>query len=116
MCGVSVRYADIVVEPASEPDESLATIAPEIIVEVLSPSTTSTDLEVKRDEYLKIAKLQAYIVASQDEPAMMIWERQADGAFPSEPREVEGATAKLSLHACGQTLELDFAQIYADLS
>jgi Uma2 family endonuclease len=114
--GGSIRYPDVCVEPASEPDDSVATDVPVVLVEVLSSSTTQVDLADKRDEYLKIQTLQAYIVASQDEPAMVIWQRQTDGSFPNEPRELQGIETRLDFTACGQTLALDFAQIYADLS
>jgi Uma2 family endonuclease len=113
--GASVRYPDVSVEPATEPGDSLATRVPVIIVEVLSPSTSADDLDGKRAEYVKISTLGAYIVASQSEPAMQIWERQTDGSFPNEPREVEGADAQLVFSACGAQLTLEFADIYRDL-
>ena len=46
--GTSERYPDVVVEPASEPLDSLETECPAIIVEVLSPSTTATTDEVQK--------------------------------------------------------------------
>jgi Uma2 family endonuclease len=47
-------------------------IWPALIVEVLSPSTTGIDLNTKPGEYLSIATLDAYIVASQTEASVLI--------------------------------------------
>ena len=41
----SVRFADVVVEPASEPGNSVSTLRPAVIVEVLSPSSLDRDLD-----------------------------------------------------------------------
>ncbi len=95
--GTSARYPDIVVEPATEPGDSLSTAQPVLIVEVLSPSTTATDLNAKVAEYLSISSLDAYIVASQSEPALLVWQRGGDGNFPAEPFEVEGLDRSCAL-------------------
>jgi len=44
----SIRYPDVVVEPAVEPGDSLSTRRPVLIAEVLSPSTSAADLDEKR--------------------------------------------------------------------
>jgi Uma2 family endonuclease len=85
--GTSIRYPDVVVEPVGAPRKSLSTLVPALVFEVLSPSTTSIDLDVKPAEYLALASLQAYVVASQDEAACLVWLRAADGRFPTEPVE-----------------------------
>lgn len=103
----TVRYADIVVEPADEPRGSLATMRPALIVEVLSPSTSAADLDQKPAEYLALASLDAYVIASQDEAAMLVYERGADGTFPARPREIEGAGEIISLK--GRAFDLTFA-------
>jgi Uma2 family endonuclease len=84
---VTVRYGDVVVEPANAAPTSLSTLHPALIVEVLSPSTIRMDLDVKPLEYLELPTLQAYIVASQTEPACLAWIRDQDGRFPATPRE-----------------------------
>jgi hypothetical protein len=48
---------------------------------------------VKAHEYLGLASMQVYIVASQDEPVCLVWLRGKDGAFPAEPLEFKGAAA-----------------------
>ena len=110
--GESSRYPDVVLEPASEPLDSLATERPAIIVEVLSASTTATDLNTKPDEYLAIPTLDAYVVASQDEAAMLVWERGADGRFPETGREVSGMDQSIAIKGRGLSVTLEFAVIY----
>ncbi|MGE3918918.1 MAG: Uma2 family endonuclease [Hyphomicrobiaceae bacterium] len=91
----TVRYADVVVEPVGGDSDSLAATAPSLIVEVLSRTSSDRDLNEKPDEYLQLATLQAYIVASQDEPACLVWVRQPDGTFPAEPTEITGTTSTI---------------------
>jgi Uma2 family endonuclease len=112
----TIRYPELVVEPADEPRKSLATLRPRIIVEVLSRSSTVTDLEEKPTEYLTLTSLEAYIVASQDEAACLVWARGPDGTFPSEPVEFAGADAVLQLSCGGQNLNVRFADIYRGFS
>jgi Uma2 family endonuclease len=105
----SVRYPDVVVEPVGGNAESLATLEPVLVVEVLSPSTTSTDLNIKPGEYLSSASLQAYIVASQSEPACLVWVRGPNRTFPSEPVELD-ATGVIEIGLLG--LRIAVADIY----
>lgn len=83
----TVRYADVIVYPTGGDGRSRWTTAPAVIVEVLSPSTVRTDLDIKPAEYLALASLQAYVVASQTEPVCLVWIRAADGRFPDQPVE-----------------------------
>lgn len=110
--GASIRYPDIVVEPADEPGDSLATARPVLIVEVLSPSSSASDLDVKPGEYLGIASLDAYIVVSQTEIACLLWARGADGSFPREPREIAGADAMVELSCRAGTFRLPLGAVY----
>ena len=108
----TIRYPEFVVEPADEPAKSLWTNRPSLIVEVLSPSSTFTDLDVKPGEYTSLASLETYIVASQDEPACLVWARGADGRFPAEPNEVEGREKIVTVRCGGQDIRLPLATIY----
>jgi Uma2 family endonuclease len=112
----AIRYPDVVVEPADEPGKSRTTSRPALIVEVLSPSTTATDLDVKPAEYLAVPTLDVYVIASQDEPAMLVYERAADGTFPTEPKEVTGASAELQIKARNLSVTLRLASIYDGLT
>jgi Uma2 family endonuclease len=110
--GTSGRFADVVVEPASEPEDSLKTPNPAVIVEVLSPSTSAIDLNAKVAEYLQLAALDVYIVASQNEPAMQVWQRGLDGIFPAEPVEYDGIDKTLTITGRKFKISLQFAEIY----
>lgn len=108
---VTIRYPEVVVEPVGDAPASLSTLSPMVIVEVLSPSTTATDLDVKPSEYLSLSSLDAYVVASQDEAAVLVYERGADGFFADEPREVCGPDT-LAIQGRHFTIRLDLAEIY----
>ncbi len=113
---VTIRYPEIVLEPAGEPPKSLSTLQPALIVEVLSPSSVYDDLDVKPGEYMSLASLDAYIVASQDEPALLVWARGTDGSFPSQPREVRGHEQVVSISGRGFAVSLPLATIYRDIA
>jgi Uma2 family endonuclease len=95
--GDTVRYADVVVEAPGAAPDSLATTAPVLIVEVLSPSSEERDLGQKPDEYLALPSLQGYIVAHQDEARCFVWIRKRDGSFSPEPATVEGMEAAIEV-------------------
>jgi len=108
----TVRFPDIVVLPASDPSTSRWTQAPALIVEVLSPSTTSLDLDEKPTEYMNVDTLAAYVVASQTEAACLAWVRGSNGTFPARPCEyTTGQT--IAIPALGIAIEV--AAIYAEL-
>jgi Uma2 family endonuclease len=106
----TIRYADVLIESATEPGDSLVTATPALIVEVLSPSSMARDLDAKPTEYLGLATLQAYIVASQDEAACLIWLRDANGHFPAVPTELRGGAIMLRVPTLGVAIKL--SQVY----
>lgn len=105
--GSSIRYPDVIVEAAGKPNTELTTFEPTLLVEVLSPSSAATDLNIKPQEYLTLDSLEVYIVASQDEPICWVWQRAgADRAFPKVPEEFAGRDKAMSLAAFGIALPL----------
>ena len=106
----TVRFPDVVVEPIGAPADSLSTDKPALLVEVLSPSSGDRDLTTKPDEYMRIAELQIYIVASQSAPECLVWLRGSDGAFPSDGVLVSGRDQVISVPALGLTIPL--AEVY----
>lgn len=108
--GDTVRYADTVVEKLGAPADSLATEAPWLIVEVLSPSSEERDLATKPVEYLGLQSLQAYIVARHDEPLCYVWLRNANGAFAPAPLVVKGRDQSMQISALSATIDL--AEVY----
>ena len=110
--GTSCRYPDVVTEPADEPLDSLETKRPSVIIEVLSPSSAGVDLNTKPGEYFSLASLDAYIVASQSEPAMLVWVRDADGQFPESGQEISGMDQSISVKGRALAFTLVLRDIY----
>jgi Uma2 family endonuclease len=108
--GDEIRYPDVVVEKREDDGSDLSTNRPVILVEVLSPSSAGTDFTEKLAEYTSLPSLEAYIVASQDEPICWLWQRGADGAFPRLPEEIKGRDAAIALSA--RAISLPLAEIY----
>jgi Uma2 family endonuclease len=64
----------------SDPSGDTAT-NPQLIVEVLSPSTEAYDRGEKFSRYRQIDSLQEYVLVSQSSPRIEVFLRQADGAW-----------------------------------
>ena len=108
--GDDIRYPDVVVESMSGDGNAYVAGRPVVLIEVLSPSSTGTDMTVKLAEYTSLPSLEAYIVASQDEPICWVWQREESGEFPRKPAEVKGREASIVL--TGRGIELPLAEIY----
>ena len=109
--GPDIRYPDVMVELASLDGAALLTASPVVLVEVLSPSSIATDMTIKLAEYTSLPTLEAYIVASQEEPICWVWQRAGENrVFPSNPAEIKGRDAVIELAALGNSLPL--AEIY----
>jgi Uma2 family endonuclease len=106
----SVRFPDVLIERTGQDGKGLATSEPVVLVEVLSPSSVVRDLKTKLGEYTTLPSLQAYVVASQDEPIMWIWQRNSDGAFPSDPLEAGSRMSILNVDHLGVSIPL--AELY----
>lgn len=109
--GSSVRFPDVLLERAGGDRKALRSAEPLVIVEVLSPSSKHLDEEVKRDEYLALESLQAYIVASQDAPRLSVWVRNEDGRFLPAPTILEGPDKTLRIPSLG--LEIRLSELYS---
>ena len=110
IAGVTTRYPDVVVRPIGAAPTALEIDNPVLLVEVLSPSSVTVDLVIKPREYLGIPSLEAYIVASQDEPRLTIWTRGTDRTFPARP--VELAEAKDEIRFEALAFEATLAELY----
>jgi Uma2 family endonuclease len=108
--GETVRYPDVLVEPVIAEAEGLTALQPALVVEVLSPSSEERDLNAKAAEYLAIASLQAYIVASQDEAMCLVWLRGDDGEFADEPLEFKGHKAVIRI--ASMSVEICLGDVY----
>jgi Uma2 family endonuclease len=60
--GDTVRFPDLLVEPAQTDGKAMRAKAPLFIAEILSPGTLHVDFGDKKREYLSLPTLQAYLV------------------------------------------------------
>ena len=105
-----VRSPDVFVSEPVTARKALAADHPLLLVEVLSPSSEGRDFTEKRDEYLAIGSLQAYLICSQDEPRIWIFARGLDGRWPDRPVMIEGRDSVIALSGLG--LALPMAVVY----
>ena len=98
-------YPDVVVACGGVPGKATKIDAPAVVVEVLSASTAGRDHGPKRWAYQRIPSLRHYVLIAQDEPAVEVASREADGTWRSVLlRGLEGA---LRLEALGVEIGLD---------
>ena len=109
----TLRYPDIVLDRVGGAGKDHTATQLAFLAEVLSPSSTATDLGDKVAEYLKIPTLIAYLVLSQDEPKAWLWVRR-NGTFALGPEIFAGNEAVLKIDALG--LELVLSEIYAGIT
>ena len=109
--GDDIRYPDVIVELFVDDGSSVSTTEPVLLVEVLSPSSVSRDMTEKLAEYTSLTALDAYIVASQDEPIVWLWQRLGeDRLFPAQPVEIRGRDKAIDLEAL--KISLPLAELY----
>jgi len=111
--GDSVRFPDVLVEPAQPDGKSLRAESPILIAEVLSPGSLHLDFGDKLREYLTLPTLDTYLVISPDEPRVWIWQR-TDGAFPKEPEIVEESDKHVGLPALA--IDIPLAELYRGIT
>ena len=107
-----IRYPDLLVKAVGGDGKALATAAPLLVAEILSPSSYANDFGPKALEYTAIPSLLHYLVVSQDEPRAWLWSR-TDGLFGGPEMHV-GADALLPL--TGFDLTLALAEIYRGIA
>jgi Uma2 family endonuclease len=83
-----------------------SSIAPVLLIEVLSPSSRGIDLRDKAAEYLQLPNLGAYLLLSQEEAKAWLWARAGD-AFPPTPSEIHGLDKVIRLEMPTLALPLD---------
>jgi Uma2 family endonuclease len=102
----SIRFPDVLVEPAQPDGKSLRAESPILIAEVLSPGTHHLDFGDKLREYLTLPSLDTYLIISPDEPRIWVWQR-TDGAFPKEPEIIEKRDQHVRLPALAIDIPID---------
>src|SRR4029453_17798173 len=109
----SVRFPDVLVEPAQTDGKSLEAKRPILIAEVLSPGTHHLDFGDKLREYLTLPSLDTYLIISPDEPRIWVWQR-TDDAFPKEPEIIEKRDQHVRLPALA--IDISVEDIYRGIT
>jgi len=112
-------YPDAMVVCQANPPGDSFQDQPVIIAEILSAATRRTDEGEKKDAYLTIATLSAYVLIETDRPRVVVHRRGADGAFAAEL--YEGMDSSIAFDDVGCTIKLselyervDFAAVAAE--
>ena len=103
-------YPDIAAlcgEPRFEDDQLDVLLNPDLIIEVLSPSTEAYDRGAKFDHYRSIETLQTYMLIAQDRAHVEQFERQESGWLLTVTKGLE-ASVRLEAISC----ELALADVY----
>ncbi len=100
-------YPDVSVVCRPNPPEDTFQDEPAVIVEVASPSTRRVDEGEKKDSYLTLPTLSAYIILEQDAAAAIVY-RRTDHGFERE--QYSGPEAVISLPEIEQ--ELPLSEVY----
>lgn len=103
-------YPDLLVTCEPNDREKYFKTSPNLIVEVLSNSTETTDKREKRLNYQSLESLQEYVLVSQDEIRVEIYRQDEQGNWTVETLGKDG---NLQLDSVGLTLTM--ADIYEDV-
>jgi Uma2 family endonuclease len=107
---LTYRLPDVSVEAFNNDELGLELVEPLLLVEVLSTSTSYTDQNEKRDEYLALASLKAYIICAQDSRRVWAYIRDAQGQWPNKPNELTAPEEQLVIETLG--LSIPLADLY----
>jgi len=102
-------YPDGMVVCQPNPADDTFQDNPVVVLEVLSEGIRRTDEGEKKDAYLTIPTLSAYLLVETDRPRVVVYRRAADGGFT--PEVYEGMPSSVSFDDIGCTLKL--ADLYA---
>jgi Uma2 family endonuclease len=109
--GVRFYYPDCtVVCEASDPD-AVYVDNPVVVVEVMSRSTRRIDEGEKREGYLSLPSLAAYVLVDSERVGVAVWRRRDDEFKPESFVEL---SASVSLPEIG--VELPLAEVYANVT
>ncbi|THF70055.1 Uma2 family endonuclease [Deinococcus sp. Arct2-2] len=96
-------YPDVMLVCSAERPDSHYETAPCLLVEIISPSTASTDRLAKHAAYTAIPSLQTYLIVEQQERRVYVYQR---GGSEWELSEQVGS-GDILLPCVGQSLSLD---------
>jgi Uma2 family endonuclease len=93
---------------APEDPANTTALNPTVLFEVLSRSTEGYDRGFKADNYRRIESLNCYVLVSQENAHVEVYERQAEGAWLL--REAKGLSTQVTIPSIEVTLPL--ADVY----
>ena len=103
-------YPDVLVTCEQNDNERYFKTSPNLIVEVLSNSTKTTDKREKRLNYQNIESLQEYVLVSQDEIKVEVYRKDIQGNWLMQ---ILGKDDELRLDSIDLTITM--AEIYEDV-
>lgn len=77
--GKTYRYPDVSVTKRAEITQTHAVTKPELLIEVTSENSSTTDHDAKVKEYTALPSLQYYLIVSQDEMLIEVFSRDEYG-------------------------------------
>ncbi len=113
----SYSYPDVSVvcgPPAFDPPGRRRVLTnPQVVVEVLSPSTAGLDRGDKFLDYIRLDSLQEYVLVDQARPRVNTFYRHPDGIWAVGP-SAEGMDAAVTFRSLGVSVPL--AEVYAGVT
>lgn len=103
-------YPDVVVTCNSQDQDRFFLNCPCLIIEILSPSTETTDKREKLVNYQNLESLREYVLVSQDEIKVEVYRKDAQGNWSVQ---ILGKGDDLELNSVGFTLTM--TDIYEDV-
>ncbi len=103
-------YPDVMLA-CGEEDSELYEEHPLLLAEVMSDSTVRKDKIIKLEKYLRLPSLRAYIILSQTEMMMTIYQRK-NGAWEHDVFLGKDVEVELPLGDAHKPLQLDMGGIY----
>ena len=108
---VTVACQPLIYAPFGDEPEGILT-NPQVVIEILSPSTEAADRGEKFTRYRNLDSLQEYVLVAQDRPQVEPFYRQPDGVW-AIGKTVDGLDGVLRLR---MGVELPLAQVYAGVT
>lgn len=102
----TVRAPDLLVRCG--PDRQTAEL-PVLVVEILSPSNSASEMARKRDDYASVG-IQQVLELDQEEPSALLWQVDGDRWIVET---IQGLEATITLASIGVTIPM--AEIYEDV-
>lgn len=107
----TLRMPDIGVDCGHPDDASLTADQPELVVEVLSPTTGGIDFTIKLQEYQSLASINYILLVDTESPKVHFYSRGSDRTWTSVV--VDGLQSEITLK--NLNLDLKLSEIYRGL-